>query len=256
MVAFIDSRSRQDLDLPLICVVTVCRNALPALEFTVAAVWRQTWSNLHYLVVDGASTDGTRTFLEAMDVVVSDWISEPDNGIYDAMNKAIARCPDNSWVVFMNAGDCFAADDVLLRLAPMLNDETDMLFGGVAVASTDGRNARRYPAVPVGGMRMPGCHQSLLVRASWLKQYRFDTRYRVGADFEFYLRSLRAGARIALFDDIIARVAPEGYSAANEDILQHDYCKAITVHSGWFGTLLWLAKRKFRRLALRVLGRA
>lgn len=246
MAASIEQGDGVPPGLPPVCVVTVCRNALADLRLTAASVRQQTYPQLHYLVVDGASSDGTPAFLRAAGDDIDDWVTEPDGGIYDAMNKAIQRCPTNSWVVFLNAGDRFADDNVLQRLAGRLVDGVDMVFGGVAVRSAGGA-ARPHRAGPVGTSKMPGCHQSMLVRAALLVRHRFDTGFKVGADFEFYLRATRAGARVALFDGVVAEVAPEGFSAANEDILQHDYSRAITLHRGRRQALLWLAARKCRR---------
>src|SRR5438477_1801718 len=90
-----------------VAVVTVCRNALADLKLTVASVQGQTFMRLLHIVVDGASTDGTTAFLRDNAALFHVASSEPDNGIYDAMNKAIAFCPESAWVVFLNAGDWF-----------------------------------------------------------------------------------------------------------------------------------------------------
>ena len=236
-----------------VCVVTVCRNALAELRLTAASVENQSYPTLHYIVIDGASSDGTCAFLESVGNLVDHWISEPDGGIYDAMNKAIDYCPPDSWVVFLNAGDNFASDDVIQRLSPSLADDVDFVFGDVAVGSPNG-SARVYRARLGMTSKMPGCHQSMLVRAGVLRQHRFDVSYRVGADFDFYLRATRSNARVALFDGVIAEVAPEGFSAANEGLLQRDYTRAIASQRGPMRALTWLAVRKCRRAVRRALS--
>lgn len=100
--------------LPKVTVITVCRNALPLLRHTVENVLQQTYAPLEYLIIDGASTDGTPAYLSSLQAPLQ-WWSAPDKGIYDAMNKSVART-SGEWVIFMNAGDCFAATDVLQRI--------------------------------------------------------------------------------------------------------------------------------------------
>lgn len=94
-----------------ITVVTVCFNAEKVLEQTMLSVLSQTYKDIEYLVIDGGSKDGTLDIIKKYSDKVK-WISEPDKGIYDAMNKAI-KMASGEWINFMNAGDCFASIDVL-----------------------------------------------------------------------------------------------------------------------------------------------
>jgi glycosyltransferase involved in cell wall biosynthesis len=104
---------------PAVAVITAVRNAEATLERTLASVARQSWRPLEHLVVDGASTDGTRAILERRGNVRGGrlrWISEPDRGLYDAMNKALLMVSDpDAYVVFLNADDTFHADDAIER---------------------------------------------------------------------------------------------------------------------------------------------
>lgn len=235
-----------------VCVITVCRNALPGLQLTFASIQMQQHADLFYVVIDGASTDGTSQYLqEGGGDFVDTWVSEPDSGIYDAMNKGIDLCPNGAWVLFLNAGDRFAQPDVLLRIGHLLDGPVDIVFGDVAVRS-DSDLPRVYRAQEHATDKMPGCHQAMLVRSELLRQLRFDISYKVGADFEFYLRAIRGGARVAIFDGVIAEVAPEGFSASNEGLLQRDYVRAISQHRGRVRGLLWLFVRRIRRVLRRV----
>jgi glycosyltransferase involved in cell wall biosynthesis len=235
-----------------VCVVTVCRNALRDLQLTAASVQAQQHADLHYVVIDGASTDGTAQYLHGLGDTVDTWVSEPDGGIYDAMNKGINRCPHDAWVIFLNAGDRFAQPDVLPRIGNMLEGATDIVFGDVAVRA-DGDLPRVYRAQPHATDKMPGCHQAMLVRSELLRRLRFDSSYKVGADFEFYLRAVRGGARVAIFDGVIAEIAPEGFSATNEGLLQRDYVRAVAQHRGRLRAMLWLFSRRLHRALRRAL---
>lgn len=235
-----------------VCVITVCRNALPGLQLTSESVQMQQHSNLFYVVIDGASTDGTTQYLHGCGSSVNSWVSEPDSGIYHAMNKGIDRCPSDSWVLFLNAGDCFAKPDVLLRIGNLLDSAVDIVFGDVSVRSEIDL-PRVYRAQKHAKGKMPGCHQAMLVRSELLRQLRFDVSYKVGADFEFYLRAVQNGARVEIFDGVIAEIAPEGFSASNEGLLQRDYVRAISQHRGRIRALIWLFARIIRRTLRRAL---
>ncbi len=236
-----------------IAVITVCRNALHELQMTVASVREQVWPALFHVVVDGGSTDGTPEWLLAHENDFSFALSEPDSGIYDAMNKAIARCPPVDWMIFLNAGDRFIDSSVLMRLSPLLTTPSDFIFGDVAIRS--GMRQAVVKVRPQARLEMPGCHQSTLVRASVMRELLFDTSYRVGGDFEFFLRATTPHRRVAFHDGVIAEVAPEGFSAANEDVLRRDYARAIGQHRGRGNALAWSLRRRSVRAVRYVLAR-
>lgn len=97
-----------------ISIITICYNSSKTIERTILSVLGQTYQNYEYIVIDGGSTDGTVDILRKYSRKIN-WISEPDNGIYDAMNKGI-RISKGEWLNFMNAGDRFASNDVLEKI--------------------------------------------------------------------------------------------------------------------------------------------
>ena len=96
-------------------VITVCYQAAEMLQKTIDSVSQQDYKPLEYIVVDGGSTDGTLDIIARHQDIITRWVSEPDRGIYDAMNKGVTMAT-GEWVIFMNAGDTFAAPDVLRRI--------------------------------------------------------------------------------------------------------------------------------------------
>lgn len=228
-----------------VCIITVCRNALSDLKLTIASVKSQNYQNIHYIVIDGASTDGTQSYLKYSSDVIDDWISEPDQGIYDAMNKGIDRCPPDSWILFLNAGDEMACDNVLQKLSSCLTASADFVFGDVAMRHLN--HTQVYRAHPGELVRMPSCHQGTLVRADLSKILRFDIGYKVGADMDFYLRATKHSKRFSFYDGVISKIAPFGFSEQNEMILQKDYYKSIKIHFGILTAFIWLLKRKLSR---------
>lgn len=240
---------------PTVAVITVCWNALADLQVTTASVRRQAYSPLLHIVVDGGSTDGTNEWLEQRRKEFAVTLSEPDHGIYDAMNKAVDLSPEVDWFIFLNAGDVFHADDVIQQTFPKLQcHDVDFVFGNVCITdATESGRSKTYITRRKSTLEMPGCHQSCFVRANVMKSLKFDIRYRVAGDFECWLRaSRRAAAATAFVDHTIAKIAPEGFSARNEPTLQLEYSRAIKTHVGPVAAIWWLLKRKLHCIALKL----
>ena len=113
---------------PAVTVITAVRNGAATLGRTLASVRDQTWPDVEHVVVDGASTDGTLDLVRSAGPAVR-CLSEPDRGLYDAMNKGLARVPDpERYVVFLNADDTFAGPDAVERVMRASSGE-DLLYG-------------------------------------------------------------------------------------------------------------------------------
>lgn len=110
---------------PFFSIITVTRNNLSGLEKTYHSILNQTVTDYEWIVIDGASTDGTPLFLQNKYVV---WVSEPDQGIYDAMNKGILQA-QGQYLIFMNAGDCFASPDTLSVIKKHTTAMPDFIYG-------------------------------------------------------------------------------------------------------------------------------
>lgn len=173
---------------PLISVVTVTYNSEATLSDTLRSVRNQTFQNLEHIVVDGGSTDKTLELLKAAGDSVR-WISEPDKGIYDAMNKGI-RLARGRWIHLLNSDDYYAADDVLARIVPCLRDDAVNYCDLIRANSDGSRVLQRYPfrKWPLYfSAFLP--HPSLIVSAA---QYQalglYDVSFRVAADHDMILR--------------------------------------------------------------------
>lgn len=163
--------------LPLISVVTVCRNNCEGLLITMKNIAMQNYPRIEYIVVDGGSNDGTTLLLANYSGLLSKWVSEPDKGIYDAMNKA-ASMATGQWVIFMNAGDTFAMPNVLSRIFTVPR-YGDIIYGDVI------RNGHvKIAEPPHNSHRMYFCHQSSLISRECLLRFPFDTNYSLSADFK------------------------------------------------------------------------
>ncbi|MBR1543000.1 MAG: glycosyltransferase [Bacteroidaceae bacterium] len=111
-----------------ISVITVCLNCAEKLERTIQSVIKQTYTDLEYIIVDGGSQDDTINIIKKYQLKITKWISEKDDGIYDAMNKGI-KMASGEWVNFMNAGDVFVNNDVLENiLCRAIPDDIDFIY--------------------------------------------------------------------------------------------------------------------------------
>lgn len=114
--------------LPLITIITVTYNSVNTLEKTINSVINQTYPNIEYIIVDGNSNDGTIDIIKKYCNKISRWISEPDNGVYDAMNKGI-KLAKGEWLNFMNSGDTFASNQVLEKVFNQIYaEETKFIY--------------------------------------------------------------------------------------------------------------------------------
>ena len=197
---------------PLFSIVTVVYNDLPGLKLTQASVESQDFREFEWIVIDGASTDGTAEYLRELVQPRGDQesadpeagrpanvaVSEPDKGIYDAMNKGLARA-SGKWVTFLNAGDTFAGPEVLSRLAPPTGaGKYDFVYGDAL--ENDGTSLLLKKARNIKSIRysMFTHHQAMLYRRAFLAEQgiRYDDRMRVGADYAFTASVYKRGAKV------------------------------------------------------------
>lgn len=179
-----------------VSVITVAFNALPELRKTMESVIRQDYPDVEYIVVDGASTDGTRQYLESNGQGLSKWISEPDSGIYEAMNKG-TRMASGDYCIYMNAGDCFVGNHVITEVSRYL-DGTDFILGNEIRVTGDGRIIRCFPSR--GGFTYETLfktsvrHQSTFIRRSVALSYPYDESLRLVSDWKFILERFVDGS--------------------------------------------------------------
>lgn len=181
-------------------VVTICYNVKDELKRTLRSLWAQTYGSTgadlagdcggyESIVVDGGSSDGTAAFLRR-EKRIARYVSEPDRGVYDAMNKGLRLCRGD-FVIFMNAGDEFFNPRVLERAAAVLRAHPDcrFLFGDACLVGEDGHCRFREYDAPVTTQNI--CHQSIFYdRRLFAELGMYDERYRIVADYDFNLRAI------------------------------------------------------------------
>lgn len=200
--------------LPLVSVVTVVFNGKDFIERTIKNVLSQDYENIEYIVIDGGSTDGTLEILSQYQSRLTYFCSEPDRGIYDAMNKGIVVAK-GAWINFMNAGDEFwSVDTVSKSVAQMFGDES-VLYGGVEIDYL-GFFRTEHAGNPDNLWRgMQFSHQSTFIRLSYHKSNLFNTANNIAADLEFFHTAHSRGKKFKMLDQIVSRVITGGVSEKN-----------------------------------------
>ncbi|MEY8244094.1 glycosyltransferase family 2 protein [Heminiphilus faecis] len=175
-----------------ITVVTICYNALDTIESTMLSVFDQTYDNIEYIIIDGGSTDGTVDIIKKYADRLTYWVSEPDRGIYDAMNKGIAAATGD-YINFMNAGDKFARTDVIAQICDSVEKKTDIVYGDYYILND---KKSKYPiytkpqtiskVISKVISKSPICHQATFTRTEYLKTYPFDLKFKICADWNSF----------------------------------------------------------------------
>lgn len=205
-----------------ISVITVCHNSVQTLERSLQSVAEQDWSAIEHIVIDGASTYGTREILERLSSRLAYLVSEPDNGIYDAMNKGLAHATGDI-VCFLNADDQYACANVLSKVASQMGDHNlDALFGDVCFFHERNfeRMVRRYRSERFRPSRlawgwMPA-HPALFLRKEVVQRVGlFKTDYRIAGDFEFIVRVFHGHAlRYRHLPEVLVNMQTGGISTS------------------------------------------
>lgn len=195
---------------PKVSVVTVVYCDADGLENTLGSVRRQSYPNIEYVVVDGASPDRTREILDAQAGSIDVLISEPDKGIYDAMNKGIAAA-SGDYIIFMNAADTFAHDNTLEEVAAELTGE-DVVYGHRYYMRKSGPVLQASHPADYVRQRMPYCHQSAYYRREVLQQHPFNLAYKYAADYNQVVEMFVAGCSFKQIDKALCNFEPGGAS--------------------------------------------
>lgn len=240
---------------PLVTIVTVCYNAGQTIGETMRTVLGQTYPAIEYLVIDGGSTDETVAQLHAYAPLFRSrnirfyYVSEPDCGIYDAMNKGIGLAR-GEWISFMNSGDGFYRPDVLATLLdrPIDADE-QVVYGNTVLRLSFGEVEMRPKPIAYLRKKMAFCHQSVLVRTELMKASPFDISYRYAADYDFFYRYYRQGGKFKYVNQTVAYFeSEEGASSRNRLKVNREYAR---IH-GVDRTLRWKIGFAFKVFRVRL----
>lgn len=238
-----------DIPIPKFSVITVTYNAEAVLENTIQSVVSQTYHHVEYIIVDGASKDGTLKIVNKYREKIHKIISEPDKGLYDAMNKGITLATGD-YLCFLNAGDVFHKDNILQQMARSINTDElpDILYGQTAIVDRNGYflRMRRLMAPEVLSWKsfkegMLVCHQAFFTKRTLAEPYNLN--YRFSADFDWCIRIMKKARTLHNTHLTIIDYLDEGITTRNQKdslrerfwIMAHHYGMISTVaHHAWF----------------------
>lgn len=199
-----------------ISVVTVCYNAAETIEETMLSVLNQTYDNIEYIIIDGGSSDGTVDIIKKYSDQLAYWVSEPDKGIYDAMNKGIAVATGD-YINFMNAGDNFVNRDVIADIFhdTSFNNE-DIIYGNIIYAYPWGKVLVKPCPLTEFESNDPIGHPSSFTKRSLLSIKPFDISFKIAGDYNFFYQSYITNKIFKYIDIAIAVFdANEGISSTS-----------------------------------------
>lgn len=194
-----------------ITVVTVTYNAQEYIEQTIKNILEQDYKNIEYLVIDGGSTDTTVDIIKQYEQNIEYWVSQPDKGIYDAMNKAIDKA-SGEWIIFMNAGDTFYSNDSIKKFLQDVNTYTELYNGAINfIDSTTCEEKIRFPnGLEKVWITVPCWHQASFIKTSLMKEYKYSLEYKIAGDHDFYLKCFKDNKKFQFTNTIIANMVGGG----------------------------------------------
>lgn len=198
---------------PLISIITVVLNGEKKLDKTIQSVINQSYENLEYIIIDGGSTDKTVDIINNYKDKIDYWVSEKDDGLYDAMNKGI-DIATGEWINFMNAGDELYHQSVLMNLFNNQNhQEVEIIYGNHEIIYPNG-NIRFIKAGKTKNIWKGEqfSHQASFVKRNYLEKNKFNSCKKIAADFELYYKALQNYSKFKFQDLTIAKFEAGGVS--------------------------------------------
>jgi glycosyltransferase involved in cell wall biosynthesis len=241
--------------VPLFTIVTVCRNAQNVIEETGLSLRNQSCQDFEWLVIDGASSDGTLERVAGLGLAQGRVLSEPDHGIFDAMNKAVPLAR-GKWIYFLNAGDSFADAAVLADVSANLraHPKVELLWGDMIYFDQSSEWLRRFAHVSAWTLPFEWlCHQAVFASRDLFDRFGyFNEAFSLGADADWLLRVFRSGATTRYIERVIARFEVGGFHSSNPTLglsqnraMRLQYVSPTTL---WLGYRLASVRRRWRML--------
>lgn len=252
-------------------VITITYNAAHALQRTLDSVLAQDYPNIEHIIVDGASTDNTLTMAEAYkahsDIEQNEHEihiqSEPDRGLYDAMNKGL-RLATGDYIVFMNAGDTFALDATISHIAAKAEEGSDgplpaVLYGDTDLVDNDGQLIGHRRLTPPEQLTwksfrhgMLVCHQSFYARTDIARETPYNLQYRYSADVDWCIRVMKAaekkGLTLVNVHETVTHYTKEGQTTQHHKASLKERFHVMSSHYGLISTVAmhaWFVIRAF-----------
>ncbi len=223
-----------------ISIITVVYNGEKLIERTVKSVLSQTYANIEYLIIDGASKDNTLSVIQPYTSKIKKIVSEKDKGIYDAMNKGL-QLATGDYVLFINAGDELFSKDTLHEVFST-EDNADAYYGNTAVTDDNGHQLGDRRLAPPEQLDwkslkhgMCVSHQSFIAKRSLCSAY--NTEYRISADFDWVINVLKKSGNVVNTHKYISKFLAGGASKTHQVQGLRERFKIMVKHYGLIPTL-------------------
>jgi hypothetical protein len=220
------SRLSSTTFLPLITVITVVYNGAKYLEDTIKSVINQTYPNVEYIIIDGGSTDGTIDIIKKYEDYIDYWVSEPDKGIYDAMNKGIDLTA-GQWINFMNAGDRFYDENLIEEIFSKDIKKNVFIYGNAILMPLSIIQKQENWHLDILKRII---HQSIFTPLTCLKKKKFNLKYRIMADYDL-IRYCINESKVVYIDKIICYYDYNGVSSKPLFYYFHEYLEISKKYS-------------------------
>jgi len=214
-----------------VSIITVCLNSESTIERTIQSVLGQTYRNIEYIIIDGMSTDKTLEIIEKYKDKIAKYISEKDNGLYDAMNKGIDMATGDI-IGIINSDDWYADDAVENVVHAFATEETDVVYGSMEIVHSDGCTSKvKNGKLEQMLYRMAIPHPTAFVRRSVYENVgKFDLRYKIVADYDLFLKMYLYPVKIQQISYVLAFFCDGGLSTVKA-VECADEVRAVAEHS-------------------------
>ncbi len=198
-------RKNTTSEKPLLTVVTVVYNGEKYLEETILSVINQTYENIEYILIDGGSTDGTVDIIRKYEDSIDLWISEKDQGIYDAMNKA-SDLANGKWINYMNCGDTFCNNEVIANIEFNKFNKNSIIYGNAKVFNGERKFLKIQKPFKMTKLNLTifltgvVCHQAVIYNRNF--NFKFPNKYKLKGELYSYFEYLNHGKTIYIDLDI------------------------------------------------------
>lgn len=226
---------------PWLSIITACYNDSKNLKKTIKSIIDQDVDFAEYIIIDGDSSDDTVNVIEENNRFISTWISEKDDGVYDAMNKGL-KLAGGQYILFINAGDTFYTNDVLKNIKKQEQHE-DILYGNAIFVHENGKyKSPRHKVLPENldwqsfkdGMVV--CHQALLVKNTIVEPY--NVNYKVTADLDWAIRCVKKARSVRNLKFTICNFQFGGMSDTQKQKALIERWHILVNHFGLFTTIM------------------
>lgn len=232
------------MSLDTLSVITVTYNARQTLARTIKSVQTQSYPHIEHIIVDGASTDGTVALIKELANDKTHWISQPDNGLYDAMNKAV-KMASGDCLCFLNAGDTFFEPSTVEKMMRFAHTRQfpDIVYGETAIVDDNGAFLRMRRLKTPSELSwksfkqgMVVCHQAFIVKRTLFEPY--DLSYRFSSDFDWCIRMMKRAETIANTRLTLINYLNEGMTTANRRASLNERYRIMSKYYGRVQTFL------------------